>query len=214
MEVGVERSSGERWRRGLEGFGVALEAVGLRALAVWQPFSFLNVQPCRRRHRHPAAGRGGRRDLGPWEPPFRDLTRWRDTRRAMSRENVEIVRRWIEAFNRGGLEEAIRFLDPEIEWTTTSAYLEAGTYQGHEGVRHFVRNAAAAWEDLRIEPEKLIGAGDQVVVPLRIKVRGKQSRSQSVFKLTVLASLQGGKIVRIRDYTNKADALEAVGLRE
>jgi hypothetical protein len=28
MEVGVERSSGERWRRGLEGFGVALEAVG------------------------------------------------------------------------------------------------------------------------------------------------------------------------------------------
>ena len=132
----------------------------------------------------------------------------------MSQENVEVVRRWIEAFNRGGLEEAIRFLDPEIEWTTTSAYLEAGTYQGHEGVRHFVRKAAAAWEDLRIEPEKLIGAADQVVVPLRIKVRGKQSRSPSVFKLAVLASLQGGMIVRIRNYTNKAGALKAAGLSE
>ena len=44
--------------------------------------------------------------------------------------------------------------------------LEAGTYQGHEGFRHFVRKAAAAWEDLRIEPDKLIGAADQVVVPL------------------------------------------------
>ena len=35
-----------------------------------------------------------------------------------------------------------------------------------------------------------------------------------MFKLAVLASLQGGMIVRIRNYTNKAEALEAVGLRE
>jgi ketosteroid isomerase-like protein len=132
----------------------------------------------------------------------------------MSQENVEIVRQWIEAFNRGGVEEVIRFLDPQIEWTTTSAYLEAGTYQGHEGVRRFVREAAAAWEDPRIEPEELIGAADQVVVPVRIKVRNKRSGSPSEFKLAVVASLQGGMIIRLRNYTNKAQALEAAGLGE
>lgn len=34
----------------------------------------------------------------------------------MSQENVEIVRRAIEVFNRDGPEAATTFLDPEIEW--------------------------------------------------------------------------------------------------
>ena len=67
----------------------------------------------------------------------------------MVQENVEIVREWIDEINRGGFEAAMRFLDPEIEWTTTSAYLEAGTYQGHEGIRRYLRRATGSWEELR-----------------------------------------------------------------
>jgi ketosteroid isomerase-like protein len=132
----------------------------------------------------------------------------------VSEENLEIVRRSIDAFNRGGLEEALRFLDHEIEWTTTSAFLQAGTYQGHEGVRQFLRRATGTWDDLHVEPEELIDASDQVVVPLRITARGKQSGSPSVIRLVVLASLQDGVIVRIRSYTNTAGALKAAGVSE
>jgi uncharacterized protein len=132
----------------------------------------------------------------------------------MSEENLEIVRRWIDAFNRGGVEEAIRFLDPEIEWTTTSAFLQAGTYEGHAGVRQFVRRATAEWEDLHVEPENLVDAADQVVVPLRITARVRQSGSPGVLKLVVLASLQGGVIVRVRSYMNTARALKAAGVSE
>jgi hypothetical protein len=37
----------------------------------------------------------------------------------MSQENVEIVRRNCDAFNQGGVEAALPFLDPEIEYWRT-----------------------------------------------------------------------------------------------
>ena len=129
-------------------------------------------------------------------------------------ENVEIMRAWIDAFNRGGIEETMRYLDPKIEWTTTSTYLEAGTYHGHEGVRQWMRSAFAEWESLRLEPERFIDAAEQVVIPMQITVRAKQTGTPSAFAFTTLAELQGGMIVRIRNYTNQAEALEAAGLSE
>jgi ketosteroid isomerase-like protein len=51
----------------------------------------------------------------------------------MSRENVEIVRRAIEAYEHEGLDGSLRSYDPEIEWTSTDAYIERATYRGHEG---------------------------------------------------------------------------------
>ena len=131
-----------------------------------------------------------------------------------SLENVEIVRAWIDAFNRGGIEETMRYLDPRIEWTTTSTRLEAGTYHGHEGVRQWMRSAFAEWEGLRIEPERFIDAAEQVVIPLQITARGRRTGTPAAFMITTLAEVQGGIIVRVRNYTNQADALEAAGLRE
>ncbi len=132
----------------------------------------------------------------------------------MSQENVEIVREWIDAFNRGGLEESMHLLDPEIEWTTTKAYLEAGTYEGHEGVRKYVRKATAAWEDVQLEPETLIDAGQRVVVPLRVTARGRQAHTAGELKWALLAEIQGGMIVRMRNYENETEALKAAGRQE
>jgi hypothetical protein len=42
----------------------------------------------------------------------------------MSEENVGIVRRFIAAFNRGGVEAALPFLDREIEWNTTGIFVD------------------------------------------------------------------------------------------
>ena len=59
--------------------------------------------------RGPATGRGrriashGKRKL------------WRDTQRAMSEENVEMVRRWVEAINRGDADELVELADQSID---------------------------------------------------------------------------------------------------
>ena len=53
----------------------------------------------------------------------------------MSQENVEIVRRSFDAFARAGFDSVPDYFDPEIEWTTTDAFLEAATYRGYDGIR-------------------------------------------------------------------------------
>jgi uncharacterized protein len=132
----------------------------------------------------------------------------------MSQENVEIVRAFINAFNRGGVEAALPFLDPEIEWNTTGIFVEPGTYRGHEGVLRYLGDLAAEFDDVHTEPEELIDADERVVVPVRVSGRGRQSGAAVDLSLTMVVVLRDGMIVHIRNYPVKADALEAAGLSE
>jgi uncharacterized protein len=137
----------------------------------------------------------------------------RDTAGAMSQENVEIVSRALDALNRDGIEAVLEFLDPDVEWTTTGLFVEAGTYRGHDGVLRYF-GAMANDLEFHIEPEKFIDGGDQVVIPTRIAVRGKRSGATSEATMTVVCSIQDGRIARLRNYFERTEALEAAGLSE
>jgi ketosteroid isomerase-like protein len=132
----------------------------------------------------------------------------------MSQENVEIVRRGFEAFNRGGLDAVLGFYDPEVEWVTTDGYVEAGTYRGHEGVLRYLGSLAAEFEDVRLEPEELIEVGEQVVAPIRATATGKRSGVPVEFTITFVYWLRDGLAVRVENYAAKAEALEALARRE
>jgi ketosteroid isomerase-like protein len=106
------------------------------------------------------------------------------------------------------------YLDPEIVWTTTGTFVEPNTYAGHEGVRRYLRALADDLEDVHVEPEELIDAGEHVIVPARLTGRGRLSGAPVELKFALLCSLRGGKIVRIHNYWERAGDLEAVGLAE
>jgi ketosteroid isomerase-like protein len=93
----------------------------------------------------------------------------------MSQENVEVVRRSLDAYRREALDGYLRYLDPEIEWITTDAWIEAATYRGHEGVGRYLGSIETEFDDVRVETVRLIGAGEQVVSSVRICGRGKAS---------------------------------------
>ena len=132
----------------------------------------------------------------------------------MSEEDVEIVRRAIEAYGRGGLDGMLRYYDPEIEWTTTAGYIEPATYRGHEGIRRYLGTVADEFDDLRIEPVELIDTGEQVIGSVRFTGRGKASGAPVEMTLISVSSLRDGLIYRVRNYPGMADALEAAGLPE
>jgi ketosteroid isomerase-like protein len=132
----------------------------------------------------------------------------------MSQENVEIVRRALDAYGREGLDGYLRYFDPAIEWITTGAYPEQGTYRGHEGVRRYLTPIETEFDDLRVEPEKLIDAGEQVVSSVRISGRGKTSGAPVSLTLISVGKLRDGMVYRLRNYPDMAAALEAAGLRE
>ena len=129
----------------------------------------------------------------------------------MSQENGEIVRR---ALATEGIEELIAYLDPEIEWTTTGMFLDAATYRGHEEVRGYLGAMDAALDDLRDASEEIIDAGEVVLVAQVISGRDKRNGARAEFTRTSVCSVRDGKIVHIRSYRSKAEALEAAGLQE
>ena len=130
----------------------------------------------------------------------------------MSQENVEVVRRAIDAYNPG--QDALDLFDPKIEWVTTGRFVEPDTYRGHEEVRRYVQALRDDFEELHVEPHEPVNAGDHVIALVRFTGRGRLSSAPLDLEFTFVFSLRAGKIVRVRNYREQTDGLEAVGLRE
>ena len=134
---------------------------------------------------------------------------------AMSQENVELVRRGLEAFARGDMAAVLELLTPEVDVTSDALGLSGGgSYVGHDGFVRATQEAFEAFEDYRIEGEEFIDAGEDVVVLVHISGRGRGSGIPVDMRLVHVWTVRGGKGVRARTFENKAAALEAVGLRE
>lgn len=148
-------------------------------------------------------------------------------KRAMSHENVEIVRRIYAALDLsvpgsvsrfGGPPESIHgLMDPEIEWQGPREFPDlAETVHGYEGIASYGARIAEAFDDYRMAPERFIDAGDdRVLVFSREGGRGKGSGAEVQTHLTAhLWTLKDGKAVRMQSYWERTDALAAAGLSE
>jgi ketosteroid isomerase-like protein len=133
----------------------------------------------------------------------------------MSQENVDLVRRTIEAFNSGDWDASLEYMDEDIEWRAADAVPDQDSYFGRDGVRAFWTAWTDNFEGFRLEVEELIDAGDDVVVVTRIRGRGIASgaevRSNSFAQV---ARVRDRKIRRWEIYDRAQDAREAAGLRE
>jgi ketosteroid isomerase-like protein len=130
----------------------------------------------------------------------------------MSRENVEIVRRATEAYNRGDLEVASSFMDTGIEWDMSRVPVpDPAVYRGFEGLQAFSESWEESWAALDLEPQEFIDAGDQVVAVVRQVGRGRLSGVEVEQRFAQLWTLRDRKILRMEMYPNREAALEAAG---
>jgi ketosteroid isomerase-like protein len=134
----------------------------------------------------------------------------------MPQENVEIVRRTVEAILRGEWEQAAPLLDPNAEGHGTVGGLSEGTVmRGITQFRQsFEQEDAEAWDERRLEPEEFIDAGDRVVVLVREFRRGRGSGIELETDTAVVFEVRDGRVVRIQGYMDRAEALEAAGIQE
>src|SRR5438874_93871 len=82
-----------------------------------------------------------------------------DTARAMSEENVEVVRRAYGVFDTD-VGRLLRMLDPSITWVSPRHALEPGSRHGHQGVRDAFAATGMAWDQTTHTLEELIEAAD------------------------------------------------------
>ena len=132
----------------------------------------------------------------------------------MSQENVEIVRRHLEAWNRCDKAAYVASFRPdaEIDWSRARA-LFRGVYRGRKQQKAFWDEFWSTFEDSQLEIHNLTEAGSEVVVWNTAHMWGRDgievtARSALVF------TVENEEITRLRMFQERAEALEAAGLRE
>jgi ketosteroid isomerase-like protein len=130
----------------------------------------------------------------------------------MSRENLELFHKGMEAFLRHDIELLLETSDPEIDWYPFSAQVEGDVaYHGHQGVRRWWANLNATFEEFEATIDEVRDEDDIVMALGRLRAR---------FKSGITLDTEVGWVVRFRDglavwgraYQSHADALEAAGL--
>jgi ketosteroid isomerase-like protein len=139
----------------------------------------------------------------------------RDTGRAMSQENVEIVRRGYEYFRATG-ELRPEIVHPDFVWDMSMfrGWPEQHTYLGRDGAMQFLADWTESWEEWELQLEELRDAGDRVVAILRQRGRSKATGLPGEMHFAQVWTLRDGKQFRMEMYASPGEAFEAVGLRE
>ena len=129
----------------------------------------------------------------------------------MSEENVEIVRRATDAWNRGELdpEEAYQ---PDVEFLPLRAATEGG-YHGLSGIESFVSDTFDVFDKFEVNYE-FTDLGEWVLAWGTIHVRARGSGLETDIQTGGLVEFRDGKIVRWEEFGSKDTALEAAGLSE
>jgi ketosteroid isomerase-like protein len=131
----------------------------------------------------------------------------------MSEENVERMRKGYEFVDR---EHAPNFdlIHPDILWHTRADLPDTATYRGHDGAATLMAEWFGAFDDLHVDVEELIDAGDRVVVVLRLHGRVRGSDHEVDMSETHVLTIRDGKVSEVYEYPTKAEALKVVGLDE
>ena len=132
----------------------------------------------------------------------------------MSQENVEIVRRLNDAWAAGDFKAALELMHPKIVWREPPDQPGSDAFHGHAGVAQSIQRWVGAWEDWRYECEELMDAGDQIIQIGSQSGRGKGSGARVASPLCHVWTLRDGLIVEMQMFSQREQALEAVGLPE
>jgi hypothetical protein len=144
----------------------------------------------------------------------------------VSRENVELVRK-LQAPPGADIalmarDEAIAaaltaygasLLHEDVECTYVR-FDSTKTYRGTDGMRALWRDWMLPWASYRTEIEELIDLDDRVLVLARDFARREGSTSEIALIGGALYTVRDGRVSHIAYYSDRAEALKAVGLEE
>jgi ketosteroid isomerase-like protein len=149
----------------------------------------------------------------------------------MSQENVEVVKR-VQASGVDLVEllRASTVPDPSATGIDLTAFesdfetefiahrvfgsIRPRASHGLDGFVESWRDWLEPWESYYIEVEEFIDAGDEVVSLTRVLAQTTRDAVAVEHRPAAVWSLREGKIVRVRFYLDRGEALQAAGLRE
>jgi ketosteroid isomerase-like protein len=134
----------------------------------------------------------------------------------MSRENIELHRRALEAYNARDIDAMISYSDPGVELHSLLVAVEEAkaVYHGHDGMRRWHEDLEDAWSETRFEPETFFDLGEHTLGFCVIRGRGRRSGAEVAMPVAHVASWRDGLMVYSKVYVDREEALRELGVSE
>ena len=133
----------------------------------------------------------------------------------MPQENVEAVKRVVEAFNTRGLDAALAYIHPELAWHAPPEWLERQVYTGREGLRQLAESWGQNFDEYRLDLERVVDLGGNRALALLVQ-RGRIKGGGNPMELAIgwIVEVSDGQLARVDVHFSWEAALEAAGLSE
>jgi ketosteroid isomerase-like protein len=112
-------------------------------------------------------------------------------------DNVEVVRRILEAWEQGRSPADDGLLDEEVEWVNAPEAVEPGTRRGIRAFEAAAANVVESFENVRLEVDRLIPYGDRVLMIGTLVVRGRESSAELRQPIGQVWTLREGRALRV-----------------
>jgi ketosteroid isomerase-like protein len=131
----------------------------------------------------------------------------------MSRDNVEVVRKIVDAINRRDTRSWAAIVAPQFEFRPAFVGVEGRVYRGRESGARYFADLADAFDSFEVEFEDGLDVGDgRVLATMRVSGRGRASGADFETHTWVVVGVRAGKIVSGQTYLQHTQALEAVNV--
>jgi ketosteroid isomerase-like protein len=135
----------------------------------------------------------------------------------MAQDNVATARLLYTAFDAATappeLDMLRAIIDPDVVIEEVADFPDGSIYHGLEGVQTWMQGFFDVFEEITIEPQEFIEAGDTIVVPTKQRFRSKAGLDVE-WEVTQVVRFRDGKLIHATGYRDHAKALAAAGLAE
>ena len=123
-------------------------------------------------------------------------------------DNSALVRRFVDAYNRGDTEAIVALVTPDVELETPG-----GLERGPEAAQRLAAKSTQEHALVHIEVERLVEVGDQVVVFAERQMRWRETGELAdASPSDAVMTIRGGKVARWQRLRDRREALRLAGL--
>jgi ketosteroid isomerase-like protein len=133
----------------------------------------------------------------------------------MSQENVEIMKKVLEAWNLHDADLWLSYAAAEIEWMPAGpAAVDGAVYRGREDVASGIAAVWETWDVFDFHDGELRDLGNSVLWLGRVQMRGNASGVELNQEFAIHGVIRDGELIKLHTFRTRREALQAAGLAE
>jgi ketosteroid isomerase-like protein len=125
-------------------------------------------------------------------------------------ENVEYIRRWVDALNRRDLEALVEGAGPDFEWVVAREHPDAATHVGIEATLEYLGEWLRMMPDFHVQIEEITEHGDRILTVIHLTGSGAGSGAGTEVRTAMISTFREGRPVRTEEYLDPDEARELV----